>query len=458
MRCICAKKNSDIPLGRTGENDVEGVSFDVKDWPSLYGEGGSFVLVHQRPGDTQPYVCATAVGSSGNLVWVIQDTDVQFTGRGEAQLSYVVDSKVAKSVIFTTRISRSLDQEGELPEPYESMIEDLIEAAANITTEANRAEAAAQNAAQSESNADTFQRSAAQSAVNAQLSAQAAATARGKAEAAQTAAETAQGKAETAQTAAETAQGKAETAQTAAEAAQGRAEAAQNAVENMTVSTETLPPGSYATAEKTVDQETGLVNIAFGLPQGEKGEQGDDYTLTAQDREDIAELVKDDTDIFQDSTGQDIEEILNTIRGYVQIISNFVEYTGDTELSDESTMWVQNRVLKAAIDTINTALSGKQATLTFDNVPTQNSSNPVKSGGVFSALNDIITALSGKQATLTFDNTPTENSSNPVKSGGVYSADKAMDDAIKAGTEATADYHLGFYLDENGDLIQVDDE
>lgn len=167
MRCICAKKDSDIHLGRTGENDVEGVRFDVKDWPDLYGEGGSFVLVHQRPGDTQPYVCATAVGSSGCLVWVIQDVDVQYTGRGEAQLTYVVDSKVAKSVIYTTRISRSLEQEGELPEPYESMIEDLIEAAANITTDAERAETAQEKAEDAQEAAERSEQNAKESEDNA---------------------------------------------------------------------------------------------------------------------------------------------------------------------------------------------------------------------------------------------------------------------------------------------------
>ena len=421
MRCICAEKDRDIPLGRTGENDVEAVSFDVKDWPDLYGAGGSFVLVHKRPGDTQPYLCATAVASSGRLVWVIKAEDLQFTGRGEAQLSYVVDSKVAKSVIFTTRISRSLEQEGELPEPYESMIEELIAAAANITTEADRAETARDAAETAQGKAEDAQ--------------EAAETAQGKAEDAQEAAETAQGKAENAQEAAETAQGKAETAQgkaedaerdayLSAEQAEGsavRAEAAKDAVENLTVTAETLPPGSSATAEKTVDPQTGRANIAFGLPKGEKGDQGDDYVLTNQDREDIAELIKDDTDIFQEHTGLSIEEILVDIRAAVQVISNFVEYTGDTELSDYSTMWVQNRVLKAAIDAINTALSGKQATLTFDDDPTQNSNNPVKSGGVYSAV-------------------------------------KALTDAILAGTEETAAYHLGFYLDENGDLVQVDDE
>lgn len=35
---------------------------------------------------------------------------------------------------------------------------------------------------------------------------------------------------------------------------------------------------------------------------------------------------------------------------------------------------------------VDTALSGKQDTLTFDNVPTANSNNSVKSGGIFTAL------------------------------------------------------------------------
>lgn len=37
---------------------------------------------------------------------------------------------------------------------------------------------------------------------------------------------------------------------------------------------------------------------------------------------------------------------------------------------------------------ISTELSGKQATLTFDNVPTDSSNNPVKSGGVYDAIEE----------------------------------------------------------------------
>ena len=89
------------------------------------------------------------------------------------------------------------------------------------------------------------------------------------------------------------------------------------------------------------------------------------------------------------------------ITGEVTISSDNVDDTDATNLfvtSDEKSTW-----------------TGKQDALTFDDAPTENSTNPVKSGGVY-------TALSGKQPTLTFDDTPTSGSSNPVKSGGVYSA------------------------------------
>lgn len=89
------------------------------------------------------------------------------------------------------------------------------------------------------------------------------------------------------------------------------------------------------------------------------------------------------------------------ITGEVTISSDNVDDTDATNLfvtSTEKSTWTD-----------------KQDALTFDDAPTENSTNPVKSGGVY-------TALSGKQPTLTFDDTPTSGSSNPVKSGGVYSA------------------------------------
>ena len=42
---------------------------------------------------------------------------------------------------------------------------------------------------------------------------------------------------------------------------------------------------------------------------------------------------------------------------------------------------------------VNTLLSGKQDTLTFDATPTENSTNPVTSGGLYTVIGDISSAL-----------------------------------------------------------------
>ena len=123
---------TEIRIGRTAENEARVVRFNVSDWQGIYGPGGAFILMHQRPNEDEPYICQASVAEDGWLEWVVKAPDLQRTGRGQLQLSYVVDEQIAKSTIFTTRISRSLDQNDELPEPYENMIEELIQAAADI--------------------------------------------------------------------------------------------------------------------------------------------------------------------------------------------------------------------------------------------------------------------------------------------------------------------------------------
>ena len=51
------------------------------------------------------------------------------------------------------------------------------------------------------------------------------------------------------------------------------------------------------------------------------------------------------------------------------------------------------------IDALETAVEGKQDALTFDNIPIQNSPNPVKSGGVYSALQSIPQSVDVKDST-----------------------------------------------------------
>lgn len=83
-------------------------------------------------------------------------------------------------------------------------------------------------------------------------------------------------------------------------------------------------------------------------------------------------------------------------------------------------------------DTTTTALDGKQDTLTFDNVPTAGSDNPVKSDGIKSALD-------GKQDTLTFDSTPTLGSNNPCTSDGIRQAITASTSGVSTWNGRTGD-------------------
>ena len=96
---------------------------------------------------------------------------------------------------------------------------------------------------------------------------------------------------------------------------------------------------------------------------------------------------------------------------------------------------VNEKANTSDLESLNGVVAGKQDTLTFDAIPTADSANPVKSGGVHSALatkadtvtvsnlSDTVKGLSdivaNKQDALAFDNTPTAGSSNPVTSAGI---------------------------------------
>ena len=85
-------------------------------------------------------------------------------------------------------------------------------------------------------------------------------------------------------------------------------------------------------------------------------------------------------------------------------INNAWELIGDTEvdLSGYQTSTDNNLTTtdKTIVGAINELDSGKQDALTFDNTPTQNSTNPVTSGGLYTAFGDKENAPTIKTATL----------------------------------------------------------
>ena len=83
----------------------------------------------------------------------------------------------------------------------------------------------------------------------------------------------------------------------------------------------------------------------------------------------------------------------------------------------------------------------KQDALTFDTTPTQNSHNPVESGGVKAAL-DL------KQDKLTFDQQPTQYSTNPVVSGALFNIFQAINSLFPANASAQNKLTDKSYVDE----------
>lgn len=211
MRTVTAN-GREIILGKRGENVSTRVVFPfAKAWEELFG-AGTFELIHQRHGDAAPYPCVVTVDGP-NVVWVIEDTDLAKPGAGKCEISYVVDELIAKTITYTTRVYESLSEAGPAPEPYESWVEQVLEAGAAATESAeaaaNSAEAAAGSADDADADAD-------------------------------------------------------------------RAEAARDEIEDMTVSARTLPAGSSATVEKSGGHGSPF-SLNFGIPKGDKGDRGDAY-------------------------------------------------------------------------------------------------------------------------------------------------------------------------------------
>ena len=82
------------------------------------------------------------------------------------------------------------------------------------------------------------------------------------------------------------------------------------------------------------------------------------------------------------------ENQLRELRDYLTRLKDELEFLmthlGEDNFAESLATWVTDT--SKSIDDINTALAGKQDTLTFDDTPTSGSDNPVKSGGIYDEL------------------------------------------------------------------------
>lgn len=160
--CLC----NDLLIGRTGENDVTEVQFDFSTWVEEYGENGTFYLTARLPGSNVSYPAEVTVDGTV-ATWTVKNSDLAVKGYGQVEAWYSIDEKVKASAIYGTYIGESLDESGEIPDPYESWMEEIIELKNQTITAAEDANEAAAEAEQYKQDAETARDQAEANVINA---------------------------------------------------------------------------------------------------------------------------------------------------------------------------------------------------------------------------------------------------------------------------------------------------
>lgn len=238
-----------VYLGRRGENLARTIEIDATPMAEEF-PGCTFALLAQRPTEVTAYA-ATVTEADGIVSWPITDVDTGIAGSGRIELRAMLGDVVAKSVTMATVTDKSLDAptDTDPPEPEHGWLDQALVAAAaakksaegaaasdasaaesaaaakkaqtDATHSADKAELAANTAAQISAEIENLVENAEHSATAAETSAAAASDSAALAESAQIAAEAAEANAKLHETGAETSANSAEVAAASAEAAQG---------------------------------------------------------------------------------------------------------------------------------------------------------------------------------------------------------------------------------------------
>ena len=132
-----------LKIGYLGENDATKIVFDFGCWAKEYGDGYLTVLF-ERNGDGYAYP-VNVTQEEHKATWLVSNIDVAIVGLARAQVEYRVDNVLAKTAIFRVDVENSLDHSGEVPEPYESILSQIVEEAHEVAENTAKVERLAQN-------------------------------------------------------------------------------------------------------------------------------------------------------------------------------------------------------------------------------------------------------------------------------------------------------------------------
>lgn len=148
---INANSNSVLHIGRVGENNATKVVFDISKWIEEYGNGEVSLVIEQNGVISLIGTIDPALQFEGNKVtWLVSDAFTKMENRGRCELYYSIDNVKVKSVLFDIVVTKSLDGYEEVaPTPYDGWINQLLDAAGEVSgavEAARRAEDAAARA------------------------------------------------------------------------------------------------------------------------------------------------------------------------------------------------------------------------------------------------------------------------------------------------------------------------
>ena len=143
-----------IFIGYKGENKARCLVFDLNDCVEEFGEG-NFVISFIRHGDEQPYIVTDTDQLDYTAIWEINSTDTAVEGYGMVQLQYIVGETVCKTAMYRTVTFDSNESAGDVPDPYENLLDQIAAYAAQAQTAADTVSTAVSSEAAARAAADT---------------------------------------------------------------------------------------------------------------------------------------------------------------------------------------------------------------------------------------------------------------------------------------------------------------
>lgn len=112
-----------INIGHVGDNEATCVRFPKSPFYSKFGDKGTFEVIVKRPTDKDGYPAGIVEETDTEILWIVTNADTAKDGQGEVQLSYMIESVVVMSNIYTTMCLPSINNSEDAPEPYVPWIE-----------------------------------------------------------------------------------------------------------------------------------------------------------------------------------------------------------------------------------------------------------------------------------------------------------------------------------------------